>query len=97
MVGGLRVRQNNQQRGSEVFQNGISNLFNTASNAIDDPKEQFDYFYKIIIIGDERVGKTNFLFRIADNRYEVAPKITYGVEYVVKTTNLPNSNQKVRT
>ena len=38
--------------------------FSTVSNAINDPMEKFDYFYKIIIIGDERVGKTNFLMRV---------------------------------
>lgn len=40
------------------------------SNAVNDPNESFDYFYKIIIIGDESVGKTNFLLRISQNFYE---------------------------
>lgn len=66
------------------------------SNAINDPNEQFDYFYKIIVIGDERVGKTNFLFRIARGYYDPLPKTTYGVEFELKTMPLPESNQKVR-
>lgn len=37
------------------------------SNALNDPNEKFDYFYKIIMIGDEFVGKTNLLLRIARN------------------------------
>jgi predicted NACHT family NTPase len=56
----LRVRSNsNASRGFP----GVASL-SGVSNAINDPTEQFDYFYKIIIIGDERVGKTNFLLRI---------------------------------
>lgn len=72
---GLRVRANSN----------AANLNNTAahfSNALNDPNESFDYFYKIIIIGDESVGKTNFLLRISQNYYEAQPKRTYGVEYV---------------
>ena len=58
--------------------------------------ESFDYFYKIIIIGDESVGKSNFLSRIAYNKFEKKPKSTYGVEYEFKTVPLPDSNQRVR-
>jgi len=91
---GLRIRSNVPVEKSNIL-SGISSfgVFQPqTSNALNDPQEHFDYFYKIIVIGDERVGKTNFLYRISENRYEIAPKITYGVEYVFKTTNLPNSN-----
>ena len=40
------------------------------SNAVNDPQERFDYFYKIIVIGDEKVGKTNYLMRVTRNYYE---------------------------
>ena len=62
------------------------------SNAIDNPSENFDYFYKIIVIGDECVGKTNFLLRISKGYYDPKPKTTYGVEFETKTVALPNSN-----
>ena len=60
---GLRVRANSNATGAN---NGAAQL----SNAVNDPNESFDYFYKIIIIGDESVGKTNFLLRISQNFYE---------------------------
>jgi len=74
----------------------LSNAAAHLSNAVNDPTESFDYFYKIIIIGDESVGKTNFLLRISQNVYEAQPKRTYGVEYVFRNIALPNSNQAVR-
>jgi len=74
---------------------GVSNL-SGVSNAVNDPNELFDYFYKIIVIGDEYVGKTNFLLRISKNTYDPNPKTTYGVEFEFKTVPLPNSNQKVK-
>ena len=51
----------------------------------------FDYFYKIIVIGDECVGKTNFLLRISKGYYDPKPKTTYGVEFEFKNVPLPNS------
>lgn len=71
-------------------------LNKTTSRALEDPSESFDYFYKIIIIGDENVGKTNFLHRVVYRKFEKKPKATYGVEFEFKTIPLPASNQRVR-
>ena len=54
-----------QQRNGSVYPRS-----SCESNAINDPNEHFDYFYKIIIIGDEFVGKTNFLLRCAKGFYQ---------------------------
>lgn len=64
---------------------------------LDDPSENFDYFYKLIIIGDELVGKTNFLIRLCKNKFEQKVRQTYGVEFEFKTLPLPQSNQRVKT
>lgn len=67
-----------------------------SSKALDDQNEPFDYFYKFIIIGDEKVGKTNFLVRCARGYYITRPKATMGVEYLCKTVDLPGGNQKIK-
>jgi len=59
---------------------------------VDNLEEEFDYFYKIIIIGDAYTGKTNFLLRMVNGVYNPRPKTTYGVEFLFKTVPLPNSN-----
>mmetsp|Transcript_33221 Transcript_33221/g.50923 ORF Transcript_33221/g.50923 Transcript_33221/m.50923 type:complete len:117 (+) Transcript_33221:1206-1556(+) len=85
----LRVRSNsNASKGGLP---GIGSL-SGVSNAVNDPQEHFDYFYKMIIIGDEKVGKTNFLLRVANGIYDPSPKTTFGVEFVFKTVPLPESN-----
>ena len=53
--------------------------------ALENSYESFDYFYKIIIIGDESVRKTNLLMRITKGNFVKKPKITYGVEFEFKT------------
>lgn len=83
----LRVRSN-----SSAFHK----LNKTESRALEDPSESFDFFYKLIIIGDEQVGKSNLLLRMAKGYFDKKPKTTYGVEFEFKTVPLPNSNQRVR-
>ena len=64
---GLRVRSNSNHGKPPGSVSWVS-------NALNDPMEAFDYFYKIIVIGDEAVGKTNFLLRIAKNFYDPNPR-----------------------
>lgn len=71
-------------------------MIGSDSAVLDDPSIGFDYFYKIIIIGDELVGKTNLLLRISKGKFEKKPKTTYGVEFEFKMVPLPNSNQRVQ-
>lgn len=92
VINGLRIRSNSVSR----KQNEMFPRASVESNALDDPTEPFDFFYKLIIIGDAYVGKTNFLLRCARGYYESRPKQTQGVEFLFKTQDLPNSNQKVR-
>lgn len=58
----LRVRSN-----SSVFNKTLNK---TDSKVLEDPQESFDYFYKFIIIGDESVGKSNLMLRIAKGVFQ---------------------------
>ncbi|XP_012138893.1 RAS oncogene family member Rab3 isoform X1 [Megachile rotundata] len=57
-----------------------------------DPKMQkeaadqnFDYMFKLLIIGNSSVGKTSFLFRYADDSFTSAFVSTVGIDFKVKT------------
>ena len=86
----LKVRSNSSNFGMK------RGMTHSDSRALDDPTESFDYFYKVIVIGDESVGKTNFMLRITKGIFENKPKTTYGVEFEFRTVPLPRSNQRVR-
>lgn len=45
----------------------------------------FDFMFKILIIGNSSVGKTSFLFRYADNSFTSAFVSTVGIDFKVKT------------
>ena len=51
-----------------------------------EPTDQnFDYMFKILIIGNSSVGKTSFLFRYADDSFTSAFVSTVGIDFKVKT------------
>ena len=48
-------------------------------------EDEFDYLFKVVIIGDSGVGKTNLLGRFIDNTFSIDSKPTIGVEFATKT------------
>ncbi|RWS24083.1 ras-related protein Rab-3-like protein [Leptotrombidium deliense] len=51
----------------------------------DSTDQNFDYMFKILIIGNSSVGKTSFLFRYADDSFTSAFVSTVGIDFKVKT------------
>ncbi|XP_062854545.1 ras-related protein Rab-3C isoform X1 [Trichomycterus rosablanca] len=47
--------------------------------------QNFDYMFKLLIIGNSSVGKTSFLFRYADDSFTSAFVSTVGIDFRVKT------------
>lgn len=51
----------------------------------DNSEQNFDYMFKLLIIGNSSVGKTSFLFRYADDSFTSAFVSTVGIDFRVKT------------
>nr|XP_057930498.1 ras-related protein Rab-3D-like isoform X2 [Doryrhamphus excisus] len=47
--------------------------------------QNFDYMFKLLLIGNSSVGKTSFLFRYTDNSFTSAFVSTVGIDFKVKT------------
>ncbi|XP_067391502.1 ras-related protein Rab-3B isoform X3 [Emydura macquarii macquarii] len=47
--------------------------------------QNFDYMFKLLIIGNSSVGKTSFLFRYVDDTFTPAFVSTVGIDFKVKT------------
>lgn len=47
--------------------------------------QNFDYMFKLLIIGNSSVGKTSFLFRYADDSFTSDFVSTVGIDFKVKT------------
>mgnify|MGYP004709714105 FL=1 len=50
----------------------------------------FDYLFKLLLIGDSGVGKSCLLLRFADNSYNSDYISTIGVDFKIKTLKLDN-------
>ncbi|KAL2336238.1 hypothetical protein Fmac_010684 [Flemingia macrophylla] len=57
-----------------------------------DMQEKIDYVFKVVVIGDSAVGKTQILSRFAKNEFCFDSKSTIGVEFQTRTVTI---NEKV--
>lgn len=51
-------------------------------------KKQHDFMFKIVVIGDHGVGKTQLLSRYAKNEFDMHSKTTLGVEFTPHTETI---------
>lgn len=58
-------------------------------------QSSFDYFLKIIIIGDTGVGKSNFLNRFINGKFSQISQPTIGIDYKSKIIVLPKTKQNI--
>lgn len=48
-------------------------------------EQDYDYLFKIVLIGDSGVGKSNILSRFTRNEFCLESKSTIGVEFATRT------------
>lgn len=55
-------------------------------------EDSYDYLFKIVLIGDSGVGKSNLLSRYTKNEFHLGSKATIGVELAHKNIEVDNKN-----
>ncbi len=58
------------------------------------PEEDYDFLFKIVLIGDSGVGKTNLLSRFTKGEFNQESKPTIGVEFATKTITVDGKQIK---
>jgi len=48
-------------------------------------EDEYDYLFKVVLIGDSAVGKSNLLSRFTRNEFNLESKSTIGVEFATKS------------
>lgn len=48
-------------------------------------EDDYDYLFKVVLIGDSGVGKSNLLSRFTKNEFNLESKSTIGVEFATRT------------
>jgi len=58
--------------------------------------EEYDWIFKIVLVGDTGVGKSNLLTRFVRNEFNIETKSTLGVEFSSKTLEVNEEGIKVQ-
>jgi len=56
----------------------------------------YDFLFKVVLIGDSGVGKSNLLTRFTKNEFNIESKSTIGVEFATKTIAIDNKKIKAQ-
>ncbi|EIN08001.1 GTPase [Punctularia strigosozonata HHB-11173 SS5] len=56
----------------------------------------YDYLFKIVLIGDSGVGKSNLLSRFTRNEFNLESKSTIGVEFATRSINVDGKTIKAQ-
>jgi Ras-related protein Rab-11A len=50
--------------------------------------DNFDYFFKLVLVGDSGVGKSNLLLRYTKNEFNIHSQVTMGSELASKLVTM---------
>ena len=57
---------------------------------------EYDYLFKVVLIGDSGVGKSNLLSRFTRNEFNIDSKSTIGVEFATKSIEVEGKTIKAQ-
>ncbi|KAG2256700.1 hypothetical protein Bca52824_075994 [Brassica carinata] len=60
------------------------------------PEEEYDYLFKVVLIGDSGVGKSNLLSRFTRDEFCLESKSTIGVEFATRTLQVEGRTVKAQ-
>lgn len=58
--------------------------------------QEYDYQFKIVMVGDRAVGKSNILLRYMNNKFDENTQATLGVEFSSKYIRTADGNSVIR-
>ncbi|KAJ3254801.1 Ras- protein Rab-11A [Chytriomyces hyalinus] len=58
--------------------------------------DEYDYLFKVVLIGDSGVGKSNLLSRFTRNEFNLDSKSTIGVEFATRTIQVDGKTIKAQ-
>ena len=60
------------------------------------PPRSYDYLFKVVLIGDSGVGKSNLLSRFTRNEFSLESKSTIGVEFATRSLDVDGKTVKAQ-
>lgn len=73
---------------SALNQGGSQNATKNNNDDNPHPEENYEYLFKIVLIGDSGVGKSNLLLRYTRNQFKINSQSTIGVEFATRNLQM---------
>ena len=54
--------------------------------------DDYDYLFKVVLVGDSGVGKSNLISRFTRNEFNLESKSTIGVEFATRSIEVSHHN-----
>ena len=86
-------RQETQNAGGRANETAIA-FFDRPSPPL--PPPSYDYLFKVVLIGDSGVGKSNLLSRFTRNEFCLESKSTIGVEFATRSVAVDGKTVKAQ-
>ncbi|CDK28119.1 unnamed protein product [Kuraishia capsulata CBS 1993] len=67
-----------------------------ADNMAEDYSYDYEYLFKIVLIGDSSVGKSNLLSRFTRDEFNLESRATIGVEFATRTIDIDGKRVKAQ-
>ncbi|CAI5993762.1 unnamed protein product [Closterium sp. NIES-65] len=77
----------------DAFIRGNNDLAAMKSNKADD---DYDYLFKVVLVGDSGVGKSNLISRFTRNEFNMESKSTIGVEFATRSIEVDGKTVKAQ-
>lgn len=58
--------------------------------------DEYDFLFKVVLVGDSGVGKSNILSRFTRNEFNLQSKATIGVEFATRSINVDGKTLKAQ-
>jgi len=68
----------------------------TSLTMADSTSSNYDYLFKVVLIGDSGVGKSNLLSRFTRNEFNLESKSTIGVEFATRSISVDGKTVKAQ-
>lgn len=72
------------------------NCHHRISNNMGGRDDEYDYLFKVVLIGDSGVGKSNLLSRFTRNEFNLESKSTIGVEFATRSIQVDGKTIKAQ-
>merc|ERR1712216_523256 len=67
-----------------------------SASAMAKDNDDYDYLFKVVLIGDSGVGKSNLLSRFTRNEFSLESKSTIGVEFATRSLDVDGKTVKAQ-